>query len=118
MPRIEICNRRIETCSRAVHDAPGSAGRDPDDGFVEPLCAHPIVSDQKRRSANVLLDPPRVGVCKPSGFPDAATRPGSPPKIALTTADPFDRRATPLAYPRRRPATLARRKPHVTLFFA
>jgi hypothetical protein len=37
MPRIEICNRRIETCSRALSDAPGSAGQDPDDGFVEPL---------------------------------------------------------------------------------
>lgn len=41
MLRIECCNRRIETCAHEVTDAPGSAGRDPDDGFVEPLGVAP-----------------------------------------------------------------------------
>lgn len=50
-------------------------------------------------------------------LPDAAKRPSSPPKI-----DPDDGRSIrppgqPLAYPRKRPAALARRKPPKPSFF-
>jgi len=48
MLRIECCNRRIETCAHEVTDAPGSAGRDPDDGFVEPLGVAPRLIDGPR----------------------------------------------------------------------
>jgi hypothetical protein len=66
MPRIEICNRRIETCSHALSDAPGSAGQDPDDGFVEPLA--PRFPELGSEASGERLPRPTAGGLRHAGW--------------------------------------------------
>jgi hypothetical protein len=103
MPRIECCNRRIETCPHESLDAPGSAGRDFDDGFVVPLGSTPFGDAKKTEPfGDACLRPLRVGFddagdsCERCHAPDLVTE--ERPDDGRSIRPP----GTPLTYPRRK----------------
>lgn len=113
MPRIEKnCNRRTkrEPARRCV--APGSAGRDPDDGFVERPHAEDIhfrtLSECLYAGDSLQRVPLRCGPSTAERFARRGQRHPHHQSASLTGSDPFVPRVALYACPRTELAILTR----------